>query len=206
MTTPTARAASHFSHMTDSELIARKALARQAALARRATFEPALGALLAEMVLAECPPPPGAVVSGFWPIGEEIDIRPLLAALGALGHELCLPETPRRGAPLVFRRWKPGEALVAGRFGTSHPVGETVTPDFLLVPLLAFDRSGHRLGYGAGYYDRTLAGLPGAFRLGCAYAAQEVDAVPAGRHDARLHAVATERGVVRAVVEDDTSG
>ena len=84
------------------------------------------------------------------------------------------------------------------RSGLEHfgPQVSIVTPDFLLVPLLAFDRRGHRLGYGAGYYDRTLAELPGAFALGCAYAVQEVPDVPAGPHDMRLDAVATERGVI----------
>lgn len=185
--------------MTDEDLIARKAEARQAALGHRSGHDPALGTRLAEVVLAQCPPPANAVVSGFWPIGDEIDIRPLLAALDARGHAICLPETPKRGVPLIFRRWRPGEALVPGRFGTSHPTGDAVAPDFVLVPLLAFDRRGHRLGYGAGYYDRTLAALPGAFRLGCAYASQEVDEVPAGPHDARLDAVATELGLVRTV-------
>ncbi|MGC8526945.1 5-formyltetrahydrofolate cyclo-ligase [Acidiphilium sp.] len=184
--------------MTELDLIARKAAARQAALDRRDGLDPALGARLAAVVLEQCPPPAGAVVSGFWPIGAEIDIRPLLAELEARGHAIGLPVTPRRGLPLTFRRWRRGAALVPGRFGTSHPEGEEVVPDFVLVPLLAFDRRGNRLGYGAGYYDRTLAGLPDAFRLGCAYASQEVDEVPVGPQDARLHAVATERGVVRA--------
>ena len=133
-----------------------------------------------EHVLREMPPPPGAVVSGFWPMGQEIDIRPLLLALHERGHPIVLPETPKRGNPLIFRLWQPGDALVPERFGTLRPDGEVTVPDFLLVPLLAFDRRGHRLGYGAGYYDRTLAGLPGRFRLGVAYAAQEVDEVPAG--------------------------
>ena len=82
------------------------------------------------------------------------------------------------------------------RFGTLRPDGEVRVPDFLLVPLLAFDRRGYRVGYGAGYYDRTLAALPGRFRLGVAYAAQELDEVPAGPYDERLDAVATERGVI----------
>lgn len=184
--------------MMDTGLAAHKAAARQAALDRRHGADPALGARLADIVLAQALPPAGAVVSGFWPIGAEIDIRPLMAMLEARGHAICLPETPKRGLPLIFRRWRHGERLVPGRFGTSHPEGEEMAPDFVLVPLLAFDRHGRRLGYGAGYYDRTLASLPDAFRLGCAYASQEVDEVPVGPHDVRLHAVATECGVVRA--------
>ncbi|MDX5932744.1 5-formyltetrahydrofolate cyclo-ligase [Acidiphilium acidophilum] len=182
--------------MRDEGLAVAKVAARAAALARRAGSCGDRGERLAAHVLADCAPPAGAVVSGFWPIGDEIDVRPLMVALSALGHRLCLPETPKRGLPLVFRHWMPGEALVAGRFGTSHPVGEVVVPDFVLVPLLAFDRKGNRLGYGAGYYDRTLAAMPGAFRLGCAFACQEVAAVPVGPHDERLDAVATEIGVI----------
>ncbi len=175
-----------------------KGLARQGALARRRGSNAVQAASgFSAHVLAHCPPVTGAIVSGFWPIGDEIDVRPLMLALAQFGHELCLPETPKRGLPLIFRRWVPGEALVAGRFGTSHPVGDVVVPDFVLVPLLAFDRAGNRLGYGGGYYDRTLTGLPGAFRLGCAFACQEVPAVPVGPKDERLDAVATELGVIR---------
>jgi 5-formyltetrahydrofolate cyclo-ligase len=169
---------------------------RARALAARAAWEPAVGAAAGEYVLRETPPPAGAVVSGFWPIGREIDIRPLLLALHQRGHPIVLPQTPKRGNPLVFRLWRPGDALVAEPFGTMRPTGEERAPDFLLVPLLAFDRRGHRIGYGAGYYDRTLATLPGRYRLGIAYAAQELDEVPAGPYDARLDAVATERGVI----------
>ena len=136
------------------------------------------------------------MVSGFWPIGQEIDIRPLLLTLHQRGHRIVLPETPKRGNPLIFRLWYPGAAMVAERFGTSRPDGPVLTPDFLLVPLLAFDRRGYRIGYGAGYYDRTLAGLPGRFRLGVAYSAQELDEVPAGPYDECLDAVATEQAVI----------
>ena len=180
----------------DPALPAAKREARAQALSRRAGADPGLGAALAAAVLRDIPPPARAVVAGFWPIGDEIDIRPLLFALAARGHPIVLPETPRRGLPLIFRRWQPGAALIAGRFGTSHPDGPALAPGVLFIPLLAFDRAGNRLGYGAGYYDRSLAALPGARRIGCAYAAQEMDSVPAGPYDAVLDAIATERGVI----------
>jgi 5-formyltetrahydrofolate cyclo-ligase len=179
------------------DLTAAKQALRARMRALRADCDPSAGAELAGHLLAEAPPPAGAVVAGFWPMGTEIDIRPLLATLHERGHAVCLPETPPRGNPLIFRRWRPGMTLLAERFGTARPSGEILTPDWLLVPLLAFDASGHRLGYGGGYYDRTLVALPGATAIGCAYACQEVDAVPAAEYDTRLAAVATERGIIR---------
>lgn len=186
-------------------LAERKAEARQAALARRAAIADRAGAgeALARHVLAEAPlPPPGACIAGFWPMGTEIDIRPLLRALAARGDRLALPVTPKRGQPLRFRAWSFGAPLVAGPIGTRQPPPDApeVVPDLLLVPLLAFDRAGRRLGYGGGYYDRTLAALPGAARIGVAFAAQEVPEVPAGPEDVRLPLIATERGLVR--IED----
>jgi 5-formyltetrahydrofolate cyclo-ligase len=178
------------------DIIEAKRAARARARGMRAGCDPALGAALAEHVLRNCPPPPGAIVSGFWPIGEEIDIRPLLHALHERGHPIVLPITPKRGDPLTFRLWQPGDVLVSEKFGTMRPTGEERIPTFLLVPLLAFDRFGHRLGYGGGYYDRTLSLLKNTFALGCAYAAQELDEVPVAPYDARLDAVATERGVI----------
>ena len=178
-----------------------KCVMRAEMLHRRGGFALAgAAAALADQVLTRCRPPPGTTIAGFWPMGDEIDIRPLLHALHALGHVLLLPVTPPRGQALLFRRWAPGSAMEPGRFGTQHPAAtEAATPDTLLVPLLAFDLRGHRLGYGGGYYDRTLAALPHAFRLGVAYAAQQVPAVPAGPHDVTLHAIATESGVLRVV-------
>ncbi len=172
-----------------------KAEARAAALIARAGCDAALGLPLGEHVLRDCPPPPGAIIGGFWPLPGEIDIRDLLHRLAAIGHEVALPETPAPGLPLKFRTWAQGDSLVAGRFRTMHPKGALVTPDFILVPLLAFDRLGNRLGYGGGYYDRSLAALPRAFRLGCAFAAQEVEAVPVDANDLKLHAIATEKQV-----------
>lgn len=179
-----------------------KAEARKVALARRAGCDPGQGAALGEHLLRDMPPPAGAIVAGFWPMGPEIDIRPLLHALHAQGHRIGLPVTPKRGLPLHFREWRPGDALAHGPMGTSQPgpTAPALTPAWLLVPLLAFDRAGRRLGYGGGYYDRTLASLPGATAIGVAYSTQEVDEVPAGPDDAPLTAIATERGVIRAGV------
>ncbi len=176
--------------------------ARQRALAARAGCDPAWGARLAEGVLAERPPPAGAAVAGFWPMGREIDIRPLLVALHERGHKVLLPVTPQLGNPLSFRVWTPGAPLRHEKFGTHCPMPEAPegVPDLLLVPLVAFDRAGRRLGYGGGFYDRTLAALPRATALGCAYAAQELDAVPADEHDVRLPAIATERGIITCVL------
>jgi 5-formyltetrahydrofolate cyclo-ligase len=182
-------------------LAERKAEARRHALVARAGQDPAAaGQRLAESLLQGAPlPPPGAVIAGFWPMGSEIDIRPLLQALAARGYPLALPVTPRRGNPLRFRAWAFGAPLAAGPIGTRQPPPEApeVVPDLLLVPLLAFDRAGRRLGYGGGYYDRTLAALPGAARIGVGFAAQEMAEVPAGPEDVRLPLIATERELVR---------
>jgi len=174
-----------------------KAQLRTEAAARRQGCNPGLGVPLAGHVLRLCPPPPGAVVGGYFAMRAEIDIVALLRVLAVRGHVIVLPETMPKGEPLVFRRWDTWEPLVAGRFGTKHPVGDVLRPDFLLVPLLGFDNKGNRLGYGAGHYDRTFAELPNAFRLGCAFSVQQFPELPVEAHDVRLHAVATEAGVLR---------
>ncbi|WP_374441782.1 5-formyltetrahydrofolate cyclo-ligase [Stella sp.] len=179
-----------------------KAAFRTAAIARRAAAAAGAaadcGERLADRFLAAVPlAEVGAVVSGFHPIGEEIDPRPLMARLAAAGRTLCLPVTPRRGLPLSFRAWRPGDRLVPRPFGLLEPAPEapTVEPDLLLVPLLAFDDAGRRMGYGGGFYDRTLADLRARRPIravGVAYEGQRCERVPAGPADAILDAVVTE--------------
>lgn len=146
--------------------------------------------------------PVGALVSGYWPVRTELDPRPLMAWLHGRGHPLALPVVVGRGRPLVFRPWRPSDALVPGELGIDTPpaaAGEC-EPAVLLVPLLAFDASGHRLGHGAGYYDITIAGLRARARVltvGLAYAGQEVDAVPREPHDERLDWMVTEETALR---------
>ena len=172
-----------------------KSEARTAALAARGACDPAVGACLPGHAAGW--PVPGRRVAGFWPMGGEIDTRPLLHAWHARGCRVLLPRTPPRGGPLTFHPWAPGAPLHPGRFGTLEPGGPAEEPDALLVPLLAFDGAGRRLGYGGGYYDRTLAARPGRPVLGCGYAAARAGCVPAGPHDITLPAVLTECGIER---------
>lgn len=147
----------------------------------------------------------GAVVAGYWPLGSELDVRPLMLRLAQAGAEMALPVTRAGDRPLEFRRWRPGDVLEPGAHGVSQPKADApvVVPGVLLVPLLAFDAAGWRLGYGAGYYDRTLAGLRARLlearplAVGIAYAAQELPDVPRHAGDQRLDGVVTERSARR---------
>lgn len=143
------------------------------------------------------------VVSGYWPLSGEFDCRPLLQALHAEGHRIGLPVVAAKRTPLVFRQWAPGAPLVPGPFELLQPPEEAaeLRPDMLLVPLLAVDRDGYRLGYGAGFYDRTLAALrargPRPLAVGIAYEAQRVEAVPREPTDEPLDWLVTEAGAAR---------
>lgn len=145
--------------------------------------------------------PADATLSGYWPLRDELDPRPILSALASRGQRLCLPVVVESGAPLVFRGWRPDVSLEPADFGTQVPGADcpVLEPEILLVPLLAFDRRGHRLGYGGGFYDRTLASLRGrrpVLAVGLAFAAQEVDEVPVEPGDQPLDRIVTEREVV----------
>ncbi len=184
----------------------RKQALRAAARSKRA--ELASGAekaaeRLRDLALAALPWPAEACVSAYWPMGDELDPRPLCAALARRGHALALPVMQGAGKALKFRRWRPGDPLRPAAFGTHEPLPRQpeVEPDVLLVPLLAFDRRGYRLGYGGGFYDRTLAALRArrsVLAVGLAYSGQEVAAVPCDGHDQALDFVATEREIVTA--------
>jgi 5-formyltetrahydrofolate cyclo-ligase len=177
-----------------------KASLRSAALARRDALSEAYRAAAAQSLARRglpIPIAPGTVVAGYAPIRSEIDPLPLMRKLSGQGAQLALPAIVARDLPLKFRAWLAGDRLHRGPLGILEPspAATEVIPDILLVPLAAFDRSGHRIGYGAGYYDRTLAqlrALKNITALGIAFAAQEIPTVSASAHDARLDLVLTE--------------
>jgi 5-formyltetrahydrofolate cyclo-ligase len=144
---------------------------------------------------------PRTIVSGFMPLKSEINPIPLMRKLAGAGATLALPVVQGRGQPLTMRAYAFGDVLASGQWGIREPKPEAaeVFPDILLVPVAAFDRAGHRIGYGAGYYDMTIARLRAMkpiTAIGIAYAVQEIDAVPATPRDARLDLVLTEREVI----------
>jgi len=195
---------SHSNSQDSGALARRKAEARARASARRERISAYAnaGQILRDRVLAAIPLSKDGAVSAFWPMGSEIDTRPLMEALHRRGHAVGLPVTARRGMPLVFRTWKPGLGLIPGGFGTQVPGPEApeLRPEVLFVPLLAFDRAGYRLGYGGGFYDRTLAALRAegaALAVGVGYAEQEIPEVPRDAHDQRLDWIVTEAEEIR---------
>jgi 5-formyltetrahydrofolate cyclo-ligase len=182
-----------------------KALLRRKALARRGQIEPAartaFSRRLAEegLRLARLWRPP--IVSVFYPIRDEPDTLPLLTALGGEGYATALPVVVDRALALVFRVWRPGEPTRAGAMSIREPSKEApvVEPDLLFVPLACFDRRGHRIGYGAGFYDRTLTSLSATkpiHAIGVAYGICEVAAVPYESHDQTLDAIVTEEETI----------
>lgn len=139
------------------------------------------------------------IVAGYMAIQTEIDPRQALESLHEAGKRICLPVIQGKGKPLLFREWSPGAAMIEGDFGALIPrSGDTVIPDAAIVPLVAFDDKGYRLGYGGGYYDRTLVHLrenPSFHAVGFAFAAQEMPDLPVDPYDQYLDAVVTENGI-----------
>lgn len=179
-----------------------RAEARQRRAACHARHAAGAGERLRDNVLAAVPLAGAAVVSGYLPIDDELDVLPLLRAALTLGHRACVPVVAGRGRPLTFRDWTPGAPLVAGVFGVliPPPSAPERVPDILFVPLLGFDRQGFRMGYGAGFYDRTLVRLRAerpVVAVGVGYAGQEVEAVPTGLHDQPLDWIVTDREAIR---------
>ena len=177
-----------------------KAALRSEALARRDALPAAARAAAAETVAVRSFPARierGIIVSGFFPMKTEINPLPLMRKLADAGARLALPAIAGRGKPLIMRAWSFGEPLASGQWGIREPTPEApeVAPDILIVPLAAFDRAGHRIGYGAGYYDMTINALrarKAVNAIGIAFAAQEIPHVPAMEHDERLDLVLTE--------------
>jgi len=176
---------------------------RANALAKRDLLPPQERQAGAEKLAARALPVDvaGKIVSGFMPMKTEINPLPLLRRLADAGAQLALPVIDARGKPLIMRAWKIGDDLKAGQWGIRQPLPDApqVDPDILLVPLAAFDRAGHRIGYGAGYYDMTIHALRAKKKvvaIGVAFAAQEIPRVPATERDERLDFIMTERETI----------
>ena len=198
---------------TAHDLRQRKRALRLSAEALRQKIKPLhpdagarVAAQLLETVRAASPDlwQPGAVISAYYQRGSEMDMTALNAALIAAGYDLALPVVLGRGHPLAFRRYRPGDKLVKGVLEVMEPAADApiVIPRVLLLPLLAFDRQGNRLGYGGGYYDRTVA----LFRreghiqaIGIAFAQQECENIPVGGTDAPLDWIVTEQESLRCM-------
>jgi 5-formyltetrahydrofolate cyclo-ligase len=187
-----------------SAITEQKSALRASALALRDDMLAAERQAAAEIIAARGLPievTPGAIVSGFMPMKTEINPLPLLRKLAGQGAQLALPCIAGRGKPLIMRAWKFGDAFKEGQWGIRElmPDAPEVAPDILIVPLACFDRAGHRIGYGAGYYDMTIHALRAKKKvvaIGVAFAAQEIPQVPATERDERLDFVLTEKEII----------
>ena len=188
----------------DSSTQNQKGKLRAEALAKRDALPAEMRAQAAEQIAARGLPvevTPGTIISGFMAMRSEINPLPLMRKLAEAGAQLALPAIARRGKPLIMRAYTFGDELARGQWGIREPKPEAaeVAPDVLLVPLAAFDRAGHRIGYGAGYYDMTIRALRAqkpVTAVGLAFAAQEISQVPATPRDERLDFVLTERETI----------
>lgn len=184
----------------DKAVLRRKALV--AARSSASAYGEEAGLRVARAFLAAVPLSEGAVISGYAPLKSEIDPGPLLTQLARRGHPIALPYVEAADRPLKLKRWLPGEKLTAGQFGVRQPSSEAedLNPDILLVPLVAFDMEGYRLGRGGGFYDRTIEELKArgpVLTVGVAFSAQNILRVPREGHDQRLDWIVTEEGAFR---------
>ena len=156
----------------------------------------AITQILAEELMPQIGP---KVVGAYWPIRGEYDCRPLLSALHKQSLKLGLPVVAAKDAPLVFHAWKPGDLMEEGPFNIPQPSRDApVAPDCLLIPVVAFDARSYRLGYGAGFYDRTLAALnPKPITIGTAFGFQRVEDIRPHAYDLALDYIVTEKGIQR---------
>lgn len=185
---------------SDADLSAAKSALRKLVLARRAAIDPAVAAPRSEAVASRMMVllarfPEGAI-SAFRSFGDEIGTAPLLECLDAKGYRIGLPIVIGKGKPLVFRQWRPGDTMASGPYGIEQPLDTApeIEPDILIVPMAAFDAQGYRVGYGGGFYDRSLAALRAkkpVVAIGLAYDEQEVATVPRDQYDARLDYLVT---------------
>ena len=170
-----------------------RVIAREKRLSlKHASFAQAIANQIESLALG-----PGTIIGGYHALGDEADPALLLARLAEQGHPIAFPRVVAKDLPLEFHRVPDGEALRQGAYGVQEPLDHwpVVAPSFLLVPLLAFDAQGTRLGYGGGYYDRTLAALKHVRAIGIAYAGQEIASLPRDAHDMALDAILTEQGL-----------
>jgi 5-formyltetrahydrofolate cyclo-ligase len=186
--------------MSTASPAASKSVLRATALARRGALSVEARANAAQALAARGFPfdvVNNTIMSGYWPIRNEIDPMPLMRHIAAQGARLALPVITGGDQPLIFRTWTADAQLLRGQLGIMEPSPQSaiVEPDIVLVPLAAFDRAGHRIGYGAGHYDRTLPQLRASkpiVAIGLAFAVQEIETIPTLPHDVRLDYVLTE--------------
>ena len=185
--------------MTADALTEAKTAARQAAFARRKEAHDTAGPGRAGLLSSVLAGYRGVPLAGYWPIRTEISPIPAMEEAAAHGP-VGLPVIEDHGLPLRFSRWEPGCAMRDGPFGAAVPaVDDWITPEILILPLVAFDRAGTRLGYGGGFYDRTLEGLRAhrpTLAIGFAYAAQEAESLPREDTDQPLDMIVTEKEVL----------
>ncbi len=185
-----------------TEITAQKSEMRQRMIAARARIPARTAKRAAQEIsrqfMGSIPVKKWDIIGGYWPMTGEVDTVMLLEALAEQGHKVTLPVAKKRGEPLIFREWRPGLPLIRNpelKIQEPPKGAQELTPTLLIVPLLAFDAAGYRLGFGAGFYDRTLAALAGKplFTVGLAYARQQVGYVPREPHDHPLDCIITEK-------------